>query len=157
MTQRSKVVELSGHRFQVRKLPPEVGSFVFMRMLGVTMRTQMGAPPVVRSLDEPPAPVEEPKPTAGEDQVRTLSFLTFTNMAFEDFKFVQGHCMRVIGVMEDRAGTEFAMPIMTGEGAWTPAGEPFAYNPGLVSALTTEVMVFCFADFFDKGGSGLRS
>jgi hypothetical protein len=90
-------------------------------------------------------------------RVRALSFSVFSGgMSFSDFQFIQGHCLQVVGVMKERAGSEFAMPLMTGDGVWTPDGKPIEDDIGLVMRLTTEVLVFCFADFFGESGPGLQ-
>lgn len=161
MQTRSKVVELSGLKFQIRRLPPEVGSFIFMRMLGVSMRSAAAeaeaqlaqpAPPQ----DESTEPAEDKPVVTGEMKVRALSFSVFAGgMKFEDFKFIQNGCMRVVSVVEERSGVDFPMPIVSDAGVWTPSGEDVSVDIGLVMRLTTEVLVFCFADFFDGGGLGL--
>lgn len=160
MIVRTKTVELQGYKFQLRRLPPQLGSFIFMRMLGISMRASAAAQeeqvakprknkPQVQATTE----VEQPKPT-GEEQVRALSFSVFSGgMPFADFDFIQTGCMKVISIVEHREGVDFPMPIMNDNGSWTPSGEDLSYDAGLVMRLTTEVLILCFADFF--GGSGL--
>jgi hypothetical protein len=153
--QRSKIVELSGIRFQIRRLPPEVGSFIFMRMLGVSMRDRAEAKPQKQEPQE--AESAAPQDITGETRVRALSFSVFSGgMSFADFQFIQAHCLQAVGVMKERAGSEFAMPLVTSDGVWTPDGKPIEDDIGLVMRLTTEVLVFCFADFFGESGPGLQ-
>lgn len=156
---RSKTVELQGRKFQLRRLPTELGSFIFMRMLGVSMRAAAATLETQRpdtsreapATDAPPSP-----PPTGEEQVRALSFSVFSGgMPFEDFKFIQTGCMKVVSIIEERSEQEFPMPVMLDNGAWTPSGEDLSYDVGLVMRLTTEVLILCFADFFGGGGLGL--
>jgi hypothetical protein len=158
---RTKIVPLSGKKYHLRRLPPEVGSFIFMRMLGVSMRAAQSeaerapAPKYASKLDTKPAK-PEPEPEAklsGEMRVRALSFAVFSGgISFEDFQFIQLSCMKVVGRIDVNAGVEFPMPVMTDSGQWVD--EELADNPGLVMQLTTEVLVFCFADFFGESGTG---
>lgn len=160
MQARHKVVELSGTRYQIRKLPPEVGSFIFMRMLGVSMRQSQEA------AEQAPKPavtvatsteiVEAPKLT-GEMRVRALAFAVFSGgvISFENFKFIQNACLQSAALLDTRDGVEFPMPVMTDTGIYTKEGEELADNVGMVMRLTTEVLIFCFADFFADGGAGL--
>lgn len=156
MQTRSKVVELSSRKFEIRRLSPEIGSFIFMRMLGVSMRTA-----AVERESKPASAKEEkesePAPEiSGEMKVRALTFSVFSGgMGFEDFKFIQNGCMRVVSVVENRAGIDFPLPIMDDAGKWTPDGISLSFDVGLVMRLTTEVLIFCFADFFEGSGLGL--
>jgi hypothetical protein len=149
--QRTKVVPLKNHKFHLRRLQPEVGSFIFMRMLGLSVRVAQDQPVQSKTESQPSEPRAE---ISGEMRVRALTFAAQSTMPFEDFKFVQQSCMKVASIVVSKPEGDFPMPIMTDEGAWTPNGADVAYDIGLVMQLTTEVMVFCFADFFDDSGHG---
>jgi hypothetical protein len=155
MQTRSKVVDLSGNKFHVRRLPPEVGSFILMRMIGVRMRSADAAPVAQKAESEQAAPPVASEKINGEMQVRALAFSVFSGgVSFDDFKFIQNSCMKVVSIVKEHAGNEFPMPIVTDEGVWTADGAPVAENVGLIMQLTTEVLIFCFADFFDTSGTG---
>ena len=149
---RSKVVPIDGVNYQVSKLPPEEGGFILMRMVGVSMRTANDDAPKKPTKKEKEPNVDEKKAVVdGETHVRALSFMVFSGaIAFADFKFIQSACMRCIARIENRSGVEFPMPVMSDAGEWTD--ETLVNNIGLVMKLMTEVLVFCFADFFDGGG-----
>ncbi len=157
MITRSKVVEFSGYRFRVNRLPPDAGSFIFMRMLGTSMR--MNANTVSTSGASKKQTEEEQKELSnitGEMRVRALAFGVFSgSISFEDFKFIQEHCMKVVSIITERAGEDFPLPIMDGQGAYTPDGLPVAEDVSLVTKLTTEVLVLCFTDFFEESSPGL--
>jgi hypothetical protein len=157
MQTRSKVVELSGNRFQIRRLPPEVGSFIFLRMLGVRMRSMENVQaPQQKQEETVAAEAKKEEKITGEMQVRALSFSVLTGgIGFEDFKFIQTSCMKAAALIQERAEVDFPMPIVTDAGLWTAEGEVVASNVGLVMQLTTEVLIFCFADFFEGSGPGL--
>lgn len=154
---RSKVVELSGHRFQVRRLDPDAGGFIFWRMMGINMRAAMDAAPPKPS-DTPSS--EPPTKVTGEMRVRALTFSVFSGgITFEDFKFVQNACMRKVALIDpqisEKAGTDQPMPVMNDAGVWTPQGQLLVDDPGLVMQLTTECLVLAFADFFDEKSPGM--
>jgi hypothetical protein len=147
MQMKSKIVEVQGRKFSVRKLQPEVGSFIFMRMLGARMRAAANEAPAPPKDDNAPDPgdVVDSVPVSGEMQVRALTFAVFSgDISFTDFKFIQTHCMQATSIIVNRSGTDFPMPVMSDTGSWTKEGEPLSDNVGLVMQLTTETLVFCF-------------
>ena len=152
---RTKQLELSGRKFELRRLPPEVGSFILMRMMGVQMRDQAdretAKPTAVAA-----ASTEKPVEISGEMRVRALSFIVFSGaIDFADFKFIQQHCMRCVALVTEAAGESFPMPIVSDDGQWTKDGQAVADDVGLVMKLTTEVLILCFSDFFEAGATGL--
>ena len=154
---RVKSLELDGQKFEVRRLPPEVGSFILMRMMGVQMRDSAAKAETIPQAAAPSEAPASPAPEiSGEMRVRTLSFIVFSGaISFDDFKFIQQHCMQCVALVKDAAGETFPMPIVSDGGVWTKDGKEIAENVGLVMKLTTEVLVLCFADFFDAGGASL--
>lgn len=163
MQARTKVVPLGGKRYQLRRLPPDVGSFIFMRMMGINMRIAqeeadravLKQPHYGSQMDTQPQKVEKPvaKPT-GEAQVRALSFIVMSGgIPFEDFQFIQRACIKAVSRVDTTQGQEFPIPVMADSGQW--ADLDLADNISLVMSLTTEVLVHSFADFFDgtTGGS----
>jgi hypothetical protein len=156
---RVKSLELDGQKFEVRRLPPEVGSFILMRMMGVQMRDSAAKAEAIPATPATPAAATSEQPAqaiSGELRVRALSFIVFSGaIAFDDFKFIQQHCMQCVALVKDAAGERFPMPIVSDSGIWTKDGEAIAENVGLVMKLTTEVLILCFADFFEQGGASL--
>ena len=166
MQARTKVVELNKKRYTLRRLPPDVGSFIFMRMMGINMRVAQAEqereqdrasnrPTYGSKLDTVPQKptVPEVKPS-GEAQIRALSFIVMSGgIPFEDFQFIQRSCLKVVSRIDTMQGQEFPIPIMADSGQW--ADLDIADNISLVMSLTTEVLVHSFADFFDTttGGS----
>lgn len=161
MQARIKVVELGGKRYQLRRLPPDVGSFIFMRMMGLSMRaSQVEAEKAqaqslkaryASKLDTKPTPETPklPEKITGEMRVRALTFSVFSGgVSFEDFQFIQRACIQTVGRIDTHSGQEFPMPIMQDTGQW--ADMDVAEDVGLVMQLTTEVLIHSFASFFDE-------
>lgn len=160
MQTKSKIVELSGSKYHIRKLPPEEGSFIFMRMLGISMR-QAADTPAPKQPQQPQQKTEAKElvvetKISGEMRVRALSFAVFSGSAidFADFKLIQSACLRACAIVVEHAGNPFPMPVVADTGEWTKEGEELSGNVGLVMRLTTEVLIFCFSDFFEDGGAG---
>lgn len=155
MQTRSKVVELKNASYEVRRLLPEVGSFIFMRMMGLSMR--MAQDNADRSASKPAATEvqteEVPEPViSGEMRVRALAFSVFSGgIAFTDFKFIQDACLKSVS-KKNEAG--LFMPIMSDGGVWTGDGEEVRNDVGLVMQLTTEVLIYCFGSFFESTNPG---
>lgn len=153
MSQKNKTVTLGEHSFLIRKLPPEMGSFIFIRLLGVQMRTQSMAPTISKTTELSKEPEVKP---SGEDMVRSLTFLALSSggVSFEEFKFIQRSCMDCVGINVEREAQTFPMPLLLADGRWTPEGQVVT-DKGLLMKLMMEVLVFCFADFFGESGHGL--
>lgn len=155
---RSKVVPVEGHKFQVRRLPSNVGSFILMRMLGASMRLRQDDPPKKLTEEEDKKLQESIEDISPEERVRALSFVLFSGgMSLEDFTLLQNSCMKCLSLIVMRSDQEFPVPIMNDAGAWTPEGLPFSTNFSMLTQLTQEVLILCFADFFAKRGPGLQS
>lgn len=154
---RSKIVDIAGTKYHLRKLPPDVGSFIFMRILGISMRQQVNAPKPAKQPERLEKQPEEETVLSGETRIRALTFAVFSGgvISLDDFRLIQQSCMKVCGVVVERAGTPFPMPIMSDGGEWTAEAEDLSGSVSLVMRLTTEVLVFCFADFFGDGEIGL--
>jgi hypothetical protein len=159
MQARLKVVELGGKRYQLRRLPPDVGSFVFMRMMGLSIRASQAeaekAPTkqYASKLDTKPTEQKLPEKVTGEMRVRALAFSVFSGgVSFEDFQFIQTACIKAVGRIDTAQGVDFPIPIMQDSGQW--ADLDIADNVGLVMQLTTEVLIHSFSSFFDETSAG---
>jgi negative regulator of replication initiation len=76
---RTKQVDLKDRKFELRRLSPEVGTFILMRMMGVQMRSE--AAQEERAPAKPAAvaePAVKPPEISGEARVRALSFIVFS-------------------------------------------------------------------------------
>jgi hypothetical protein len=152
---RTKQVDLKGRKFELRRLSPEVGTFILMRMMGVQMRSE--AAQEERAPAKPAAvaePAVKPPEISGEARVRALSFIVFSGaISFEDFKFIQNACMHCVSIVKVAEGEAFPMPIMSDAGEWTKDGQAVVDDVQLLMNLTTEVLVICFSDFFEQGSA----
>jgi len=152
---RTKQVDLKGRKFELRRLSPEVGTFILMRMMGVQMRSE--AAQEERALAKPVAttePTVKPSEIDGEACVRALSFIVFSGaISFEDFKFIQSACMHCVSIVKTAEGETFPMPIMSDAGEWTKDGQAVVDDVQLLMNLTTEVLVVSFSDFFEQGSA----
>ncbi len=129
----SITVDLSGQTFVIRRMSPEVGSFITTRIL-LAAADQVGQ--------------------AVKDGTLFSAFTAFLRgLDFEAFKFVQHSCLAVVDRMEKLPGitAPTAMPIMNQDGSWT--APDVAADLQLVLGLTTQSLMFNVADFFAQSGS----
>jgi hypothetical protein len=133
---------------------PEVGSFIFMRMMGLHMRMLQERLDKEAKKDEEPKKEEEAKEkVSGEMQVRALTFSIFSGgIGFEDFKFIQSECLKAVSKRNEVGAF---MPIISDGGVWTVDGEEVKNDVGLVMKLTTEVLILCYSDFFEESSPGI--
>jgi hypothetical protein len=146
MHETTKVVPLGDYKFQINKLPADVGSFILMRLMGEASKAAQNAPPAFAA-EPSKEPVKEITP---EDRVRALCFVVFSGtMEFSLFQFIQKHCMMVVRKLEG----ELPMPIMSDDGRWVY--HDLAANHSLLVQLMIEVCIFNFAGFFAENGAGV--
>ena len=133
--QKTKIVEVSGQRYLLRKMRPNVGSYILTRVLAAGLSAGIVA----------------------EGGVPSNSFLAavFTSflrgLDFETFSFIQNNCLSVIGKLQDPGdGTEVPMPIVADSGVF--ADEAITSNLMIVMELTVQSLLFNLSDFFDGGG-----
>jgi len=146
MTPKTKIVEFSGTRYQVRKLSPDVGSFILGKALMVGIKASE------ESAASNGDAVAAPDKAAPEDMARAIAFsFVFRGADFETHRFVQGKCLAVCSRMESKdGGPELPMPIVNDAGAW--AIPEIRDDVALVMRLEVEVLAFNFTDFFAVGG-----
>jgi hypothetical protein len=155
MNVRTKQVDIASRRFELRRLPPEVGSFILFRLMGASMRMSAERPAPTKKADaaDEASTDEAIKNMTGADRIRALAFAVFSGgMSFDDFKFVQQSCMRAAAVLVERGGQAFPMPLMLDNGDWTPDAEELSGEPGTVNNLVMEVLIHSLASFFETSG-----
>jgi tail assembly chaperone len=149
---KTKLVTLNNQSFQIGKVPSEAGSFILLRMIGANI--QAGA--LARD-KQPPAPAQptegEPdkEPATSEEMVRATVFAAFlSGLPFDEFKFVQQSCMKVVAWLSNPKAVGAPMPVMNDYGVW--AFDDIGDDIGLVMQLTMEVLVWNLEGFFAAGG-----
>jgi hypothetical protein len=137
-----KEVTINGQRYQLRKLLPDAGSYIYMKMMGALLSAaaESNTPPKDPDLDET-------KPSE-DDKARMLCSLAFMRgMTYEDMKFAQRQCMQTTSRVEPSpSGSDIVIPIMNDSGRW--AIPEVAEDIALVNAITTESLVFSLSSFF---------
>jgi len=140
MHQKTTEVPLSGHTYQIRRMLPDVGSYIWQKLMaGCFKAQQANANDDAVAQDEVPAA----QPPAA-DRLRILCGMAFMYLDFEAFAFVQNSCMKVTSRVEE-AGP---IPVMSYDGRWSVPD--LEYNPFLVTKLMTEALVFNLSDFLSE-------
>jgi hypothetical protein len=135
MGEKTKIVTISGQKYQIRKLRANVGSFILTRILA--------------------AGVSAGSLGIGDNPKESLLMSVFgaflRGLDFETFSFIQNNCLSVISRMEAGAdGGEDPMPIVADSGVF--AAPDVASNLPLLMNLTMQSLMFNLADFFEEGG-----
>ena len=133
MSAKTKIVEVDGARYQLRKLRPNVGSYILTRMLAAGVSSgSLGSTP--------------------KDSMLMAVFGAFLRgLDFDTFSFIQNNCLAVVGVMKQAGdGNEVPMPLASDSGVF--AYPEVADNLPLVMNLTVQSLMFNLSDFFEEGG-----
>jgi hypothetical protein len=148
MHEKTKVVLIMGHKFQLTKLPARVGSFIFWRLLGAC--SQVAERAASRNGGSLPTAQDAPESTP-EQRLRSMCAIGFSTMSFEDFDFIQRQALANVLRFEN----DIPMPIMMANGQWADSKDtPISTNTALVTKLTEESLVFSLADFFEESSAG---
>lgn len=143
MTEKTKIVEVAGTRYQLSRFPANVGSFILMKLIGAGL-TGMN----VNGNQEAPAKVAaEP---SGEEIVRAFTFAASSRgLTFDEHNWIQQKCLSVCARLEDHSGVEVPMPLMTSSGVTLPE---IRDDLQLAMKLEIETLVFNYSSFFAEGG-----
>lgn len=152
METRSKTitVEVGDARYQVRRLAPDVGSYIWQRL---QFGAYKGAMAVLRTGQEPGGGQPEKsaadvQPLTIQDRLRALCGGAFMCMDYADFQFVQLACMKAITRLELNAGQEMPVPLVMEDGRWVL--QDVADDPALVTRLMVEAVVFNMVPFLEE-------
>ena len=125
----TKVVEVKGASYQLRRMMPDDGSFILCRILAAGMTAES---------------VQSQAPDAGVIQHMLGAFLR--NLDLETFKIIQHKALSVVSRLEDGQ----PMPLVTDNGVF--ADQELRRSISLAMALTVHSLVFNLSDFFLEGG-----
>jgi hypothetical protein len=144
MKQKTKVVEIDGTKYQIRRFLPDVGSYLLMRIIGAGIKGDAGDSG--NSAERKEATGEVP---SGEELARAVIFAAFLRgLDFDTHQFVQQHCMQVCARLE--GPDSLPMPLVNAGGVW--AIKDVQDDTALVMRLQVEALTFNFTDFFATGG-----
>lgn len=143
---RTTVVPINGTKYQLKKLLPEVSSFILMRLLNSGFSAGVAS---AKPEQEQERPVDD-TPVDGQAVARAIVFAYLIRSSdFEQLRFIQRACMQATARIEDE---NMPMPVMDDRGNW--AITEVADDLSLVLQLTIEVLVWNLAGFFSNGGLG---
>lgn len=156
MKLKTKIVDISGTHYQIRKLAPDVGSYILghaISAIATKAATKGGQSPqnaqdnIGGATAPETAAVSE---SSAEDLARAVALATFGGLDFELHRFVQQKCLAVCSRMECTEGSDVPMPIVNDSGQW--AIPEIRDDLSLVMKLEVEALVFNLSDFFAGGG-----
>ena len=148
MKDKTKTVELAGERWELRRMTPAVGSYIWQRLMAANVKAQSvnaTTQPVVADAAENERLEKALAEITPEQKLRTVCAIACMYMTYEDLQFMQTAAMRVTSVMQSTGGTPLPMPVMQDDGRGLLA--MLEESPALVTQLMTEVLVFNLASF----------
>lgn len=138
--EKSRKFELDGTTYEVRRMTPVVGSYIWQVMMRAAVRASkdMGG----GSVQGQEGALEQ---ATAEEKTRGLATLALMNMDFREHEFVQNAVMRLMLRHENGA----PMPFMVDDSRWdSRIYEEIGSNPALVTKLVIEGLVFNLSGFF---------
>lgn len=146
---KTDIVTVQGQRYQLRKLQADVGSFIYMKMMGALL-TGGATQEVAEQTEEDK---EQQKNTPPRIKARMLCSLAFMRgLSYEHMQFAQKQAMMVVSRLEDGPSGDLPMPLMTDSGKWVPSQRYGAIEEegGLVQKLVLESLAFSLESFFSE-------
>jgi len=131
------IVPVDNVNYQVRRMTPAVGSYIWQRLMAAVYKASEGQKDTVA--EEPTS--DALKPSSAE-RLRAMCGVAFMFLGFDDFEFLQKNCLRVVSREEPTLGY---IPIVSDDGRW--AAKDLEKNPFMVTRLMVEVLVVNLADF----------
>ena len=152
MKEKTTEVTVQGQRYQVRRMTPTTGSYIWQRLMASMFKAQMEAGAAATEAAEVDSKATEAAEKATPEQrLRGMCGIAFMHLSFTDTEFMQTAAMKVISRVETLAGVATPMPIMDDTGRY--AIEDVASDPFLVTRLTVEALVFSLAPFLAASGA----
>lgn len=147
MIAKTKNFEVDGTTYQIRRMPPDVGSYLVFRLLGAM--NEIKTPDAARDGNDTTEPAAV---LSGESKARivVLAALFQANKDFEFHCFLQQKALSVVSRMEGEPGSERPMPVMAGGGVI--ALPEVRDDLSLISKLEIESICFNLTPFFEGGG-----
>lgn len=128
MHEKTKIVTIQEKRYQIRRMRPNVGSFILSRILAAGMGASVAEKPDMSMLGK--------------------MFAAFLRgLDFDIFTFIQNNALAVIAKLDDDGGV---IPLVSDTGVFVDVS--LADDLSLIMALTVQSLVFNLSDFFSAGG-----
>ena len=138
MHDETKSVTIDEANYQLRRMTPAVGSYIWQLLMKAVYKSQEGQKEDVTQ----PAPLPDAMKPSNEERLRGMCGVAFMFLGFDDFQFVQRNCMLKLSREEATAGY---LPVMADDGRW--ANKELEQNPFLVTRLMVEVLAFNLSSF----------
>lgn len=141
---RTKEIVVNGRNYQLRKMDPVAGSFIYLRMLGTLMlAAQNDDMRKQYDVDE-----SAPKPTEEQRTRVLISGSIMRGLSFEDTRFAHQQALQCVSesvMIKDQAAY---IPVMTDTGHWSNGSSELTEDGATVQKLVIESLVFSLQPFF---------
>jgi hypothetical protein len=143
--EKTKIVELSDQRWQLRRMSPVDASYCWQRLMAAMFRSAAVAQQLSVNEIEDERIKEAVEKATPEERLRTTCGVGFMQLTYDELKFMQRVAMAAASRMENLAGVDTPMPVTAADGRWAIPG--LEDDPALITQLMTEVLVFNLTSF----------
>lgn len=142
---RTTNVTVNGQEYRLSKMKPAVGSYIWQLLVAACFKASQAIGPQTEAAQETSAADKAPP----AERLRNLCGISFMQLDFDKYEFIQTNCMKVVARMEALAGNApVPIPLMTYDGCWS--APEVADNLMLVTRLMTEALVFNLLSFLSE-------
>lgn len=140
MNDRTKNVPIGASEYQLRRVTPAVGGYLWHRLMWACNKAAQAA----HQGGEAAEGAEQASDLTPEQRLRTICAIGFMQMDLADYEKAQMETLKATSRV-DAGG--LPMPLMAGDGRWTPGTEDVQTDPFLVTQIMTESLVFNLAPY----------
>ena len=106
----TKIVPIDGVNYQLRRMTPTVGGYLWQRLMAALYKAKESSAPQTEEKEDE----TKPKPST-EERLRGMCGVCFVFMSFDDYEFVQKRCMLMVEREEPGAGF---LAVQLSDGRW---------------------------------------
>jgi hypothetical protein len=146
VNEKTKIVEVGGQRWHLRRMTPVDGSYCWQRLMAAMYRSAAQQPASAAPSEADEQRVKEAiEKSTPEQRLRTTCGVGFMYLTRDELEFMQRVSLAVTSRLEVINGAETPMPAVADSGKFAVPG--LEDDPALVTALTTEALVFNLLPF----------
>ena len=141
---RTTVFELNGQRYQLSKMDPVIGGFLWQKFVAAGFKASLS----FKMAEFTSSEVTDAPEVTPEHRTRSAVAIGLTQFSLEDYRQLVKETMNVVRRLTSlESASEVPMPVRSDDGRW--AFPDLAEDPMAVTRLMTEALVFNLTSFLD--------
>lgn len=140
MNDRTKNVTIGAAEYQLRRVTPAVGGYLWHRLMWACNKAAQAA------RHDGDDSTDNPMTSASlEQRLRTICAIGFMQMDLADYEKAQAETLKATSRVD--AATGLPMPLMASDGRWAAGTDDIQADPFVVTQIITESLVFNLAPY----------